>query len=703
MRTPPPRKNHLAFETSPYLLQHASNPVDWYPWGEEAFAKARAEQKPILVSIGYSSCHWCHVMEHESFEDSTTAKLMNELFVCIKVDREERPDVDEVYMTAVQLLGVGGGWPLNVFLTPDGKPFFGGTYFPPDRRYGRGSWREVLTQVAAAWRDQREKVVQQSGAVLDALKEESAGIAGGDARPEERLLARAADSLAAHFDSTWGGFGSAPKFPPSLALELLLRRWADSHDAHTLQIVERTLDGMAEGGMYDQLGGGFHRYSVDEKWLVPHFEKMLYDNAQLARVYVEAFQLTGEERYQRIARETLDWVLREMTEPEGGFRSATDADSEGREGLYFVWTKPEIEERLGADAALFLAAYGVTADGNFDDPHHPRRSGEPGMNVLHVARPVAEVAATHGLDAGAAEASLARSRKILLEARTHRVYPGLDDKVLTSWNALMIGTMAYAGRALNEPRYVEAARRAADFVLTKMRTKEGRLLRTSRKGESKIPAFLEDHAFLANALLDLYETTFELRWFREATSTARAMDALFRDEARGGWFHTAADGESLVARPVSPFDGSIPSANGAATIACARLEAFTGDAFWRDRADSALRRFAPSMERAPAGTITLLLALDDVLHAGGEVAVVGRAGDPKAAALEEPVRRAFLPRTVVARLDPGDNAAEAERTIPLLAGKRLVNGSPAVYVCRDFACRAPVTTAAEVAEAIRGL
>jgi hypothetical protein len=455
--------------------------------------------------------------------------------------------------------------------------------------------------------------------------------------------------------------------------------------------------------MYDQLGGGFHRYSVDEKWLVPHFEKMLYDNAQLARVYVEAFQLTGEERYERIARETLDWVLREMTEPDGGFRSATDADSDGREGLYFVWTKPEIEERLGADAALFLAAYGVTGEGNFDDPHHPQSPGEPGMNVLHVARPVAEVAAARGLEAGAAEASLARSRKILLEARTHRVYPGLDDKVLTSWNALMIGTMAYAGRALNEPRYVEAARRAADFALTKMRTKEGRLLRTSRKGESKIPAFLEDHAFLANALLDLYETTFELRWFREASSTARAMDALFRDGSSGGWFHTASDGESLVTRPVSPFDGSVPSANGAAAIACARLEAFTGDPFWRDRADSALRRFAPSMERAPAGTITLLLALDDVLHAGGEVALVGRAGDPKAAALEEPVRRAYLPRTVIARLDPSDGAAEAERIIPLLAGKRLVNGSPAVYVCRDFACRAPVTTAAEVAEAIRGL
>ncbi len=701
MRKPPEGQNRLAFETSPYLLQHADNPVDWYPWGDEAFAKARTEGKPLLVSIGYSSCHWCHVMEHESFEDPTTAKVMNDSFVCVKVDREERPDVDEVYMGAVQLMGIHGGWPLNVFLTPDGTPFFGGTYFPPDQRYGRASWTDVLRQIAAAWRDKRDLVDEQGRQLLDALREETRDIAG-TAAPEAAILAQAADSLVARFDARWGGFGGAPKFPPSLALQLLLRRFRQDRVPQHLLVVERTLRGMAEGGMYDQLGGGFHRYSVDERWLVPHFEKMLYDNAQLARVYVEAHQVTGEAMYARIARETLEWVLREMTEPSGGFRSATDADSDGREGAYFVWTKPEVETLLGAEAAIFVEAYGITDRGNFEDPHHPTEPGAPGPNVLHVAAEPGALGARHGHSPDSASASLAASRAKLAAARASRTYPGLDDKVLASWNALMISSFAYAGRVLGEPRFVAAATRAADHVLGAMRTKKGRLLRTWRKGEAKIPAFLEDHAFLALALLDLYEATFDVRWFREAESTARAMDALFRDAERGGWFHTPADGESLVTRPSSPFDSSIPSPNGAAALACARLAAFMGDPFWSERADGALRRFSIAMERAGPATVTLLLALDARLHPGGEVAFVGRAGDAKRVALVRPAREAFLPNTALAARDPS-SPEDAALTIPLLAGKELVSGAPAAYVCREFACRAPVTKPDDVARAIREL
>ena len=688
MNVPTLGKNRLAHETSPYLLQHSDNPVDWYPWGEEAFARARAENRPVLVSIGYSSCHWCHVMAHESFEDPGTAKLMNELFVCIKVDREERPDVDEVYMTAVQLLGEHGGWPLNVFLTPDGKPFYGGTYFPPERRWGKASWPDVLKQIAHVWSTRHGQVEDQGAKLTEALREESKA-APAERAPGAEALSAATDSLVARYDPRWGGFGGAPKFPPSLALQLLLRRYRRHRNPQHLLVVEGTLRGMARGGLYDQLGGGFHRYSVDERWLVPHFEKMLYDNAQLARVYVEAWQVTGEAIYARIARETLEWVLREMTEPEGAFRSATDADSEGREGLYFAWTKPEIESALDDDASLFEEAYGVTEEGNFEDPHHDAAPGEPGMNVLHVAVPADALAARRGMPEADAAAALARDRARLLALRQTRTYPGLDDKVLTAWNALMIGTLAYAGRVLDEPRYVDASVRAADFVLTRMRTPEGRLLRTWRKGEAKIPAFLEDHAFLANALLDVYEATFDARYYREAEATAREMNARFRDPA-GGWFHTAEDGEALVARPSSGFDGSIPSANGTAATVCARFAVFTGDAFWRERTDAALRRFAPSMERAPGATISLLLALEAQLSPGVEVAIVGDPDDVATARLTRTVQHAFLPFGVLAAFAPSEGDGVG-RTIPLLAGKTLVGGRPAVYVCRNFACQAPAT------------
>jgi len=696
-RPPPPGKNRLAFETSPYLLQHQDNPVDWYPWGDEAFARAKAEDKPVLVSIGYSSCHWCHVMEHESFEDPGIAAIMNELFVNVKVDREERPDVDEVYMTATQLMGQGGGWPLNVFVTPDGVPFFGGTYFPPEGRYGRPGWKDVLTRISEAWKTQREGIVEQNSRVIAALGG-TAEFRAGESVPEEALLDEAAGQLATRFDEVWGGFGTAPKFPPSQAIQLLLRRHRRTGAERDLLMADRTLRRMAQGGMYDQLGGGFHRYSVDEKWLVPHFEKMLYDNALLARTYAEAHQLTGDPFFARVARETLDYVLREMTSPEGAFLSATDADSEGREGVYFVWTKPEIEELLGPDAPLFLRAYGVTAEGNFDDPHHPRRPGEPGMNVLHVAAEPESLAKLEGVPLAEVEERLARGRRVLLERRRERTYPGLDDKVLTDWNGLMISSMAYAGRALGEPRWVEAAGRAADFVLRDLRTGDGRLLRTHRAGVSRIPGFLSDHAFLAWGLLDLYEATFELRWFEASREIADEMNRRFWDDEEGGWFHTAADAETLIARLKGPADGAIPSANSVATRLMLRFAAMTGEAEPRERAERTIRLYRDTIERFPAGTMGFLLALDELQHEGGEVAFVGDLGRRATRDLVEPVHRAFLPGVVLALLDPESPGAAEE--IPLLRGKTLVDGAEAAYVCRNFACRAPVTTPDALEEAL---
>jgi uncharacterized protein YyaL (SSP411 family) len=688
--TAPAARNRLAGETSPYLLQHADNPVDWYPWGEEALERARAEDKPILVSIGYSACHWCHVMEHESFEDPRIAALMNEHFVCVKVDREERPDVDEVYMTAVQMMGIPGGWPLNVFLTPDGRPFFGGTYFPPDDRYGRAGWPHVLAQVAEAWKTKREAVLEQAGGVVEALGRNSAFPAGDDL-PGPSHLDDVRGQLAASFDEIWGGFGSAPKFPPGLALEFLLRRHARGGDGEDLRIVVKTLDAMARGGMYDQLGGGFHRYSVDDKWLVPHFEKMLYDNAILARVYVQAWQVTGEERWARVARETLDWTLREMTDESGGFRSSTDADSDGREGVYFVWRKAEIEKLLGDESELFCRVHGVTEQGNFEDVHHPRLPGEQGMNVLHLPSPIPEAAAREGMDPAELERRLAAARDALLRERAGRTYPGLDDKVLCAWNALMIGAMAYAGRSLDEPRYVDAAERAAGFVLRELRRPgDRRLLRTWRGGEAKIPAFLEDHAFLAGALLDLYEATFRLRWLTEAKAVAGEMNRLFGDPD-GGWRHTASDGEELVASFRSPTDGAVPGGNGAAARVMVRLAVLAGDADARRRAEEAVRAFRLPMERYPGATIGLTLALDELLHEDGEVAVVGDPAAEKTRALVRTVYRAFLPGTAIALRDPGDGG-EAAREVPLLEGKGLVDGDPAAYVCRNYACRAPVTT-----------
>ena len=577
--------NALAAETSPYLRQHAENPVDWLPWSERAFAQAQSESKPVLVSIGYSACHWCHVMERESFEDERTAALMNEAFICVKVDREERPDVDALYMEAVQAMTGQGGWPLNVFLTPEQLPFYGGTYFPPEARHGMPSWTQVLQAIAEAWQASGDEI--RSGG--EQLRERLAGAARllPSAEPlEEQALGEAIKALRPAFDAQGGGFGRAPKFPQASVIELLLLRGEQ-------EMALTTLRAMAGGGIHDVLGGGFARYSVDATWTVPHFEKMLYDNALLARAYLHGWQACGEEEMREVCAGILDWALREMRGPEGAFYSALDADSEGVEGRFYVWRISELEELLGDDAPAAIAWFQASEQGNFSDPHHP----EPGLNVLQSrgGSPPAEVRG--------------RIRATLLAARAQRTRPGLDDKRLTSWNALMIAALADAGSALQEPRYVSAAVACAEFLLQRMRDERGRLLRSFNSGEAKIPAYLEDHAFLLEALLVLFETTCEERWYHGALELADEMIARFADRERGGFFSTAADGEQLIARRKDIEDTPIPAGSSSAAMGLLRLAQLSGNEDYERHALSVLALTHEIAPRHPTAFGHLLQAL----------------------------------------------------------------------------------------------
>jgi uncharacterized protein len=577
--------NALAQETSPYLRQHAENPVDWLPWGPEAFARAHAQDKPLIVSIGYSSCHWCHVMEHESFEDPDTAALMNADFVCVKVDREERPDVDALYMEAVQSMTGSGGWPLNVFLTPDQLPFYGGTYFPPEPRHGMPSWPEVLQAIAASWSEQREEI--RAGG--ERLRERLSGGARltPSTRPlEDDALEQALGKLREEFDPVGGGFGQAPKFPHASVIELLLAR-----GEHTMSL--QTLRAMAAGGIHDQLGGGFSRYSVDASWAVPHFEKMLYDNALLARAYLHGWQASQEEALRDVCVDTLEWVLREMRGPEGGFYSALDADSEGVEGRYYVWTTAELNDLLGEDATAAIAWLGATEQGNFNDPHHP----QPGLNVLQAHGPEPD------------RVTRERIRERLLTAREQRTRPGLDDKRLTSWNALMISALADAGAALEEPRYLDAARSCAEFLEREMRDANGRLLRTYNDGQAKIGAYLEDHAFLLEALLTLFEASCEEHWYLRAVALADEMIARFADPEHGGFFSTAADGEVLIARRKDLEDSPIPAGASSAALGLLRLSQLSGEEEYERRSLSVLQLVHEIAPRYPSAFGHVLQAL----------------------------------------------------------------------------------------------
>jgi len=674
--------NRLANETSPYLLQHAHNPVDWYPWGEEAFARARAEDKPILLSVGYSACHWCHVMERESFEDPDIARLMNEHFINIKVDREERPDVDAIYMSAVQAITGSGGWPMTVFLTPDGRPFWGGTYFPPEDRPGIPGFRRVLTAMARAYREQRDQVVEQAERITEYLRATRELRAPGALTPE--LLDQAAHGLAQQFDPQNGGFGGAPKFPPAMALDFLLRYWRRTGEEGARAMVEFTLGKMARGGIYDQIGGGFHRYAVDAIWLVPHFEKMLYDNALLARVYLHAWQATGQPGYRAIVEETLDYVLREMTDPAGGFYSTQDADSEGEEGKYYVWTPAEIEAVLGAEAArLFNAYYGVTPEGNFDH-----------KNVLHVTGDLADVAARLGVTVEALRASLAESRAKLFAARQRRVPPARDEKVLAAWNGLMLRALAEAAAALERDDYRAAAVRNAAF-LTQELVRDGRVLRSWKAGRAKIDGYLEDYALVIDGLLGVHELTFEPPWLEVTRDLADRMLDLFWDDAITGFYDTPRDGEPLVVRPRDVLDNATPAGSSVAVSVLLRLAVLLNRPEYTERATAALSALRDAMARYPSAFGELLQALDFHLSEPLEVAVVGDPADARTRALLREVHRRFLPSKVLAGCRPDDPRATA--ISPLLAGRGPVSGQPAVYLCRNYTCRAPVTDAADLA------
>ena len=667
--------NRLAHEASPYLRQHAENPVDWYPWGEEALRAAREQDKPILLSIGYAACHWCHVMAHESFEDPDTADLMNRHFINIKVDREERPDLDSIYMSAVVALTGQGGWPMTVALTPDGRPFFGGTYFPPTPRHGMPPFRQVLLALAEAWQERRGDVEGSAGEIADHLRQTALAEAlGGGGALNDDLLDQALNGLLRSFDSRLGGFGRAPKFPPSMTLEFLLRVYAQRGDGMALHMAEHTLTKMAHGGIYDQLGGGFARYSTDEHWLVPHFEKMLYDNALLARVYLHAWQVTGKPLYRRVVEETLDFVLREMRHEGGGFYSSYDADSEGEEGKFYVWTADEIRAALGDEAERFMAAYGVSVAGNWE-----------GHNILHVPE---------DLSGGGHLTELDEARRKLFDIRARRVPPGLDDKVLTAWNGLMLAAFAEAGRVLARPDYTAAAVANAVFLRATMRRDDGRLLRSwqAAAGDARYNAYLEDYAFLADGLLALYETTFDPRWFAWARELADRMLDHFSDPA-GGFFDTSDDHEALLHRPKDVQDNATPSGNGMAAHVLLRLGLFTGEGRYWDTAERMVAGLYEPMARYPGAFAHWLGAAAFILAEPQEVAVIG---DPAAAGtrtLLDVVQRAYRPDLVVAA---GEGAAA--EAIPLLANRERLDGRAAAYVCRRFVCQRPTDDPAALVE-----
>jgi uncharacterized protein YyaL (SSP411 family) len=601
----PPFSNRLAGETSPYLLQHAHNPVDWYPWGEEAFEKARAEDKPIFLSIGYSSCHWCHVMEHESFEKEDVAAVLNRHFVSIKADREERPDLDEIYMTAVQLLTQRGGWPMSAWLLPDGRPFHGGTYYPPQQ------FIPLLENIAEVYRTRRVEVVQNAERLTAYMAELNSGEEPPSGPFNRQVVENALSRMGAAFDETYGGFRGAPKFPPSAGLPLLLHEYERSRQADPIRWAVKTLDAMALGGIRDHLGGGFHRYSTDRRWLLPHFEKMLYDNAQLSRIYADAYRITGRAEYRNVAVGMYDWVLREMTGPEGGFYSTLDADSEGEEGKFYVWSYDEILQALGKeDGELFARIYNIDPRGNYADEATRRPTG---LNIPHLSRPLADYAKEFSEPPESFEARIATMRQRLLDVRSKRVWPGLDDKILASWNGLMIGGFAHGGKVLNRPDYLSAAVRAATFALDRLR-RDGRLLRSYRNGETKGAAFLEDYSFLAHALLDVYDATGEARWLEEAKTLADQMVRYFWDEKRGGFYNTASDHEAILMRTKTGFDQAIPSGNSMAALSLLRLAKTTGDDEYLSRARRLLNAFLGIMQRNPMGTETMILAAAQYLE-----------------------------------------------------------------------------------------
>ncbi|MCY4403954.1 MAG: thioredoxin domain-containing protein [Candidatus Poribacteria bacterium] len=669
--------NRLIQETSPYLLQHAHNPVDWYPWGEEALELAKREQKPILLSIGYSACHWCHVMERESFENEEIAAIMNELFVNIKVDREERPDLDEIYMNAVQAMTRQGGWPMTVFLTPDLKPFYGGTYYPPEDRYGRPGFPKVMHAVAEAFNEKNEQVLEQADQITTQLSQMSNLVDPHEHELTEELMSKACQHYRSQFDSQYGGFGNAPKFPPSMGLPFLLRYWHHSGNANALEMVETTLQRMARGGIYDQLGGGFHRYSTDERWLVPHFEKMLYDNAQLVVAYFEAYQATQNTFYSDVGTETLDYVLREMYDAEnGGFYSTQDADSEGVEGKFFVWETYDVEDIVGEkNAEIFCEYYDITPRGNFE-----------GENILHVQTPPDIFARKLGMDIDELEALLADGRQKLFEEREKRIKPGLDDKILTSWNGIMIRGMAMGYQLTGKPEYLTACEKSAEFVLTTLSQDNGLLLRTYRAGKSHLNAYLEDYSYFIAGLIALYEASFEPRWLTEAERLTHLMIDQFGDEEGNGFFFTGKAHETLIVQSKSAYDGATPSGASMAIHSLLRLSKHLDNSGFYDKAVETLKLYFHQMDVMPSGSGQLLCELAFLLSTPKEIAIIGEKEDTKTEGMLSALHRMYLPNKIVAFTDSTEGT-----TLPLLANKSQIDKSTTAYICEDYVCQTPTT------------
>jgi uncharacterized protein YyaL (SSP411 family) len=682
--------NRLAQETSPYLLQHADNPVDWFPWSKEAFEMAKKQDKPVFLSIGYSTCHWCHVMEHESFENEQIAKIMNEHFISIKVDREQRPDVDSVYMNAVQMMTGSGGWPLSVFLTPERKPFYGGTYFPPKDMYGRPSFERLLLTIADAWKNRRAELLDSAGKISSLL----AGLS--EQRERETLsvdtLKEANSYLGSTFDKTYAGFGIAPKFPQPSNLSMLLGYWHRTGNEKTLAMVEATLEAMAKGGIYDHLGGGFHRYSTDARWLVPHFEKMLYDQALLSKSYIQAYQATGKVAYARVAREIFDYVLRDMTDARGGFYSAEDADSEGKEGLFYVWEPSQIKQVLGpANAKIFNEYYGVTKKGNFED----------NKSILNITKSVEELAKQFRQDRTEVENILAQGRSKLLEHRAKRPRPHRDDKVIAGWNGMMISSLAYGGTVLQEAKYVTAAQKAAEFALDTLRS-NGRLMRYYRDGQVVNLGFLDDYAFMIMGLLDLYEATFDARWLTEAKELAGQMIELFADESSGGFFLTGTDAERLIVRSKPGYDGAVPSGNSVAALVLLKLGRLTMDQQYTERAVQVLNAFSRQMSQSPTSLGAMLIALDFWAGPAQEIVVAGVRGQADTKEMLKLIRSSFLPNAVVLFHESGDSGKAVEKIVPFLAEQVAIDGKATAYVCENYVCKRPVNNVSELKDLLIG-
>ena len=690
----PTKKNRLADSKSPYLLQHADNPVDWYPWGPEAFARAAEEDKPIFLSIGYATCHWCHVMEHESFENPLVAALMNEAFVNIKVDREERPDIDQVYMTVCQMMTGGGGWPLTIIMSPDKQPFYAATYIPRESQHGRIGMLDLVPRVAKLWQADRDSIRGTSKQILDALEKMEGRSSGGTI--DKGAIDNAFSQFIGRYDATHGGFGSSPKFPSPHNLVFLTRYWRRTGNDQALAMVSNTLEQMRLGGVYDQVGFGFHRYSTDAEWLVPHFEKMLYDQAMLVFAATEAWLATSNPVFERTAREVITYVLRDMTSPEGAFYSAEDADSEGEEGLFYLWTTDEIEQILGKEDAAFAASvWNLETEGNYSDEVKRRRTGR---NIPHLGQSHQDMARGLKMTEEEFEQRLESVRSRLFEVREKRVHPLKDDKVLADWNGLMAASMAFAGRVFDQPEWVQAAQKATGFVLEEMRTNSGRMLHRYRDGDASIPAFLDDYVFMTTAMLELYDATFEPKYLERAAELQQKTHDLFWDTKRGGFFFTAADNEELLVRQKEIYDGAIPSGNSTAADNSIRLARLTSDTEYLQGADHIFAAFSSDANQMPSAHSQLMSALQRGIGPSLEVVIAGKASADDTAALISTVREMYLPQAAVLLVPPGKSGAAIRKLAPFAEGYEPVDGKAAAYVCRDFTCQLPTTDPAKLKE-----